>query len=161
METSGAYELVDEESGEKLIVWGGSDEDPLVSPIPPKHLLQSSNWNGDNDDVDSPKKSSSSFSRLKAQKVRALATKTQVVVEREVRKSASSSASALRGWGGGRSQFQSTDNLQRKFNSDKDFFSRKSFKDLGCAPYLIHSLKEQNFLRPSQIQVYLCIFDSS
>lgn len=38
METSGAYQLVDEESGDKFIVWGGSD-DGLDSPIPSKDVL--------------------------------------------------------------------------------------------------------------------------
>lgn len=46
LETAGAYELIDEDTGEKVIVWGGTedndDDDPL---IPPKHLLLSSNWN--------------------------------------------------------------------------------------------------------------------
>ncbi|KAK3008805.1 hypothetical protein RJ639_013651 [Escallonia herrerae] len=36
METPGAYQLIDDETGEKLIVWGDADRH---SPIPPKHVL--------------------------------------------------------------------------------------------------------------------------
>lgn len=41
LETAGAYQLIDDETGEKLIVWGGADDEPS---IPPNHLLHSSNW---------------------------------------------------------------------------------------------------------------------
>ncbi|KAI9194926.1 hypothetical protein LWI28_010196 [Acer negundo] len=224
LETSGAYQLVDEETGEKLIVWGGSDDDPLLSPIPPKQLLRSSNWKphipvpvATNNDSPPPstKKSSSSFSRLKAQRVRALVNKTSsthdhmgkkntiYVSQKERGLSAASlsrklrgtkltseteedmdnshhvnhisddqiiadkphmsdtkraSAASLRGWGDGGSihnpEYEST-NLpmqRRKLNAEKDFFSRKSFKELGCTDYIIESLKQQLFLRPSRIQ---------
>ncbi|KAK3190091.1 hypothetical protein Dsin_029652 [Dipteronia sinensis] len=226
LETSGAYQLVDEETGEKLIVWGGSDDDPLLSPIPPKQLLRSSNWKphipvpvATNNDSPPPstRKSSSSFSRLKAQRVRALVDKTSstkqhdhmgkkntiYASQKERRLSAASlsrklrgtkltaatgedmdnshrvnhisddqiiadklhmsdtkraSAASLRGWGDGGSihnpEYEST-NLptQRwKLNTEKDFFSRKSFKELGCTDYIIESLKQQLFLRPSRIQ---------
>ncbi|KAK4856659.1 hypothetical protein QYF36_019790 [Acer negundo] len=224
LETSGAYQLVDEETGEKLIVWGGSDDDPLLSPNPPKQLLRSSNWKphipvpvATNNDSPPPstKKSSSSFSRLKAQRVRALVNKTSsthdhmgkkntiYVSQKERGLSAASlsrklrgtkltseteedmdnshhvnhisddqiiadkphmsdtkraSAASLRGWGDGGSihnpEYEST-NLpmqRRKLNAEKDFFSRKSFKELGCTDYIIESLKQQLFLRPSRIQ---------
>ncbi|XP_071723458.1 DEAD-box ATP-dependent RNA helicase 50-like, partial [Rutidosis leptorrhynchoides] len=36
--------------------------------------------------------------------------------------------------------------------SDPDFFSRKSFVELGCSENMIECLKKQNFLRPSHIQ---------
>lgn len=39
LETPGAYQLVDDDTGEKFIVWGGSDDDNHVSPIPSKHTL--------------------------------------------------------------------------------------------------------------------------
>lgn len=42
LKTAGAYQLVDDETGEKLIVWGGAGDEPS---IPPNHLLHSSNWN--------------------------------------------------------------------------------------------------------------------
>lgn len=48
LETAGAYELIDNDTGEKVIVWGGTDDDhDHDPPIPPKHLLDSSNWNKD------------------------------------------------------------------------------------------------------------------
>lgn len=40
---------------------------------------------------------------------------------------------------------------------DKEFFSRKSFKDIGCKEYMIECLRAQGFSRPSNIQVYLPI----
>jgi len=40
METPGAYELIDKESGERIIVCGGDDDDS--SSIPSKHVLP---WN--------------------------------------------------------------------------------------------------------------------
>ncbi|KAL5782831.1 hypothetical protein ACOSP7_007860 [Xanthoceras sorbifolium] len=241
LETAGAYQLVDDETGEKLIVWGGSDDDPLLSPIPPKHLLRSSNWKpstpthipvATNNDSPTPstRKSSSSFSKLKAQRVRALVNKTSSTKqhvsehhdkhnftgrkntihasEQEEGLSAASrtrklkgtklttetgvamdnsdlpldhdvnqtsdyrfiadkpyksdikkaSAASLRGWGDGGSvhdsESESADlpKQRRKLNAEKDFFSRKSFKDLGCTDYMIESLKQQHFLHPSRIQ---------
>eukprot|EP00257_Ricinus_communis_P016557 XP_015574759.1 DEAD-box ATP-dependent RNA helicase 50 [Ricinus communis] len=41
---------------------------------------------------------------------------------------------------------------QHKFSAENDFFSRKSFRDLGCSEFMIESLKGQGFLRPSPIQ---------
>lgn len=37
METPGAYELIDEESGERIILWGGDDDDEVS--IPSKQVL--------------------------------------------------------------------------------------------------------------------------
>lgn len=38
--TAGAYQLIDEETGEKFFVWGGLDNDPSHdSSIPSKHVL--------------------------------------------------------------------------------------------------------------------------
>lgn len=70
-------------------------------------------------------------------------------------------ASGLRGWGKGGSTHnhkpQSTELLKHrnKSSTDTNFFSRKSFKELGCDDYMIESLKRQSILRPSQIQVCL------
>lgn len=36
MDTAGAYRLIDDETGENLIVWGGVDDD---SPIPSKDAI--------------------------------------------------------------------------------------------------------------------------
>lgn len=44
---------------------------------------------------------------------------------------------------------------RHKLSANRDFFSRKSFKELGCSDFMIESLKQQHFLRPSQIQVCL------
>lgn len=65
----------------------------------------------------------------------------------------------LRGWGNGGSnhnlKYESKylPGKRHKFSTDTDFFSRKSFKELGCTDYMIESLKRQHFLRPSRIQV--------
>ncbi|XP_044500005.1 DEAD-box ATP-dependent RNA helicase 50 isoform X2 [Mangifera indica] len=235
LKTAGAYQVVDDETGEKLIVWGGAGDEPS---IPPNHLLHSSNWNPNPSqqtaDNDSSMPSAASFSRLKAQRVRALANKisstrkkvsqpedqhsqserhslgknkivnslkevqrfstadiepitaarhhmddSNVPVECGVsdnqiepaglRKSDAQADEAgflvprasnayLRGWGNGgsihnfKSESKDLPKQRRKFSTDTDFFSRKSFKELGCADYMIESLKRQNFLRPSRIQ---------
>lgn len=39
METPGAYQLVDDDTGEKFIVWGGSNDDLRDSLIPSKDVL--------------------------------------------------------------------------------------------------------------------------
>lgn len=39
MDTPGAYQLIDDETGEKFIVWGGEENDPLDSPLPSQQLL--------------------------------------------------------------------------------------------------------------------------
>ncbi|KAA8517585.1 hypothetical protein F0562_017785 [Nyssa sinensis] len=68
------------------------------------------------------------------------------------------SAASLRGWGNGESvhnfRFKVTDisKQRQKLTADSDFFSRKSFRDLGCSDYMIESLRSQLFLRPSCIQ---------
>lgn len=61
------------------------------------------------------------------------------------------SAAYFRGWGS-RGPYGS-DYEPTKF-SERGFYSRKSFKDLGCTEYMIESLRRQSFLRPSQIQVH-------
>ncbi|MQM05693.1 hypothetical protein Taro_038506 [Colocasia esculenta] len=38
METAGAYQLIDEETSQRVIVWGGADDDP-DSPVPSKDVL--------------------------------------------------------------------------------------------------------------------------
>ncbi|CAI0374242.1 unnamed protein product [Linum tenue] len=49
-----------------------------------------------------------------------------------------------------RSQFPSQ--RHDKFSSGSDFFSRKSFRDIGCKEYIIEALKGQLLHRPSHIQ---------
>ncbi|KAL7219601.1 hypothetical protein ACSBR2_012623 [Camellia fascicularis] len=65
---------------------------------------------------------------------------------------------SLRGWGNGGSTYNdeyiSTDNVKhsRKLPADGAFFSRKSFRELGCNDNLIESLRGQHIVRPSRIQ---------
>ncbi|KAK3441930.1 hypothetical protein EUGRSUZ_B02194 [Eucalyptus grandis] len=68
-----------------------------------------------------------------------------------------SSNADFRGWGRGLSvddfRSESKDlNLHRKVSSNSDFYSRKSFEELGCSDYMIESLRKQQFLHPSHIQ---------
>lgn len=39
MDTPGAYQLIDEDTGEKFIVWGGTEDDTSNSPIPSSEVL--------------------------------------------------------------------------------------------------------------------------
>ena len=70
------------------------------------------------------------------------------------------SASNFRGWGRGGStrNFKSEvpDLLKQRWNlsTDSGFFSKKSFRDLGCSEFMIESLRGLRFLRPSHIQVH-------
>ncbi|XP_030520997.1 DEAD-box ATP-dependent RNA helicase 50 [Rhodamnia argentea] len=96
LETPGAYQLIDDETGERFIVWGGSD-DPADSPVPSEDVLRwkplrksagggrggSSGGNHHGSTLpkdDSPAASASglgrSFGRLKSQRVKALAEKS-------------------------------------------------------------------------------------
>ncbi|PSS19309.1 DEAD-box ATP-dependent RNA helicase [Actinidia chinensis var. chinensis] len=65
---------------------------------------------------------------------------------------------SLRGWGNGgftpNVQFKPTDNAKQwwKSPSESAFFSRKSFRELGCNDTMIDSLGDQHILRPSCIQ---------
>ncbi|XP_021889516.1 DEAD-box ATP-dependent RNA helicase 50 isoform X2 [Carica papaya] len=66
--------------------------------------------------------------------------------------------SNLRRWGNSRSirHHESDSTLQHlrfhKLSADNGFFSKKTFRELGCSEHVIESLKAQNFLRPSHIQ---------
>ncbi|KAF5736838.1 DEAD-box ATP-dependent RNA helicase 50-like [Tripterygium wilfordii] len=74
------------------------------------------------------------------------------------------SAGSLRGWGNGgsarnskyvrNSKYEPTDGLkyQSKVSGQTDFYSRRSFGDLGCTDFMIDSLKAQRFLRPAHVQ---------
>lgn len=67
-------------------------------------------------------------------------------------------SNSFRGWGSrapvhNYSSREDVASPRRRNLSDKNsFFSRKSFKDLGCSDYMIDSLRELHFLRPSHIQ---------
>ncbi|XP_058075969.1 DEAD-box ATP-dependent RNA helicase 50 isoform X2 [Magnolia sinica] len=79
-----------------------------------------------------------------------------VVTERNV--AVPRAASSLRGWSNS-SSYQKTmvdltypSKQRKKMSADGGFFSRKSFKDLGCSEDMIESLRAQLFIRPSHIQ---------
>lgn len=68
----------------------------------------------------------------------------------------------FQGWGKGGSsrdfRAESVDLLKqhKKLSANSDFFSRKSFTDLGCSEFLVESLRKQLFVCPSHIQVCQC-----
>ncbi|XP_073106814.1 DEAD-box ATP-dependent RNA helicase 50 isoform X2 [Elaeis guineensis] len=242
METSGAYQLIDEETGDKFIVWGGA-ENGLDSPIPSAEVLS---WRPPRQggtgmgNEERPQKgveatapvaemgskptasvggSIGGFGRLKVPKVKALmksssrrnrrenAARNRVSVSDDAdvmdssefsnaktslgllqhkelndsvltdekvgntnsvhflsRKDARAEdvdaslpriVSSSRGWGGAaslQSGAAGRSKRHRKTSTDGGFFSRKSFKDLGCSDDMIESLRGQMFLRPSHIQ---------
>lgn len=71
------------------------------------------------------------------------------------------SENRIKGWGNGETtskfEYEKTNipKRQGKRNSlaDSNFFSGKSFRDIGCRDYMIESLRGQLFVRPSHIQV--------
>lgn len=80
------------------------------------------------------------------------------IVSAGVNVSGSRTASTpLRGWGNRPPRdIQRQDDVSRKrrnVNDNHNFFSRKSFNEMGCSNYLIESLRGLHFLRPSNIQV--------
>lgn len=40
-----------------------------------------------------------------------------------------------------------------KLKASNDFFSRKSFDELGCSDYIVESLRKMQYIRPAHIQV--------
>ncbi|CAN4119753.1 unnamed protein product [Withania somnifera] len=67
------------------------------------------------------------------------------------------SASSLRGWGSGgsihhTSKGEEVSRERRNLDDRNNFFSRKSFQDMGCSDYMIEALRNQHFVRPSHIQ---------
>ncbi|PRQ39703.1 putative RNA helicase [Rosa chinensis] len=61
-----------------------------------------------------------------------------------------------KGWGSGGSIRESSEypdlDQRRRVSNDGGFFSRKSFRDVGCSEYMIECLRKQLFQRPSHIQ---------
>nr|GLL35803.1 DEAD-box ATP-dependent RNA helicase 50 [Ipomoea trifida]GMD39434.1 DEAD-box ATP-dependent RNA helicase 50 [Ipomoea batatas] len=233
MDTPGAYELIDNGTGEKVIVWGGVENDDDDSAIPSKELLSA--WKSKSrtgGDVKASNKTlAGSFSRLKFHKMKALVKKSytkeqeddfrdhdeqnarvsatpevddfgeqerfdllddssrsvqaldsEVLLqklrrrmvkdssdtanENDVRqlhiqnkesdaKSITQTLSASKdsvnhmgGWG----KVDDFYRQKRMLNDSNNFFSKKSFQDLGCSDYLIESLRKQMFGFPSHIQ---------
>lgn len=99
------------------------------------------------------KASSSSFGRLKAQQVKALIHRTKNNTRRkeeeeEEKTPRRASSSNSKGWGDRVSSQSSSLPL-----ADTNFFSLKSFKEIGCTDYIIQSLHNLSLTRPSHIQV--------
>ncbi|KAJ7961775.1 DEAD-box ATP-dependent RNA helicase [Quillaja saponaria] len=110
---------------------------------------------------------SGSFGRLKAQKVKALVQRTsrikkerngdddEIVIERAPFEKSVKSNYRRESVGSKqivKSESSKLPQERRNLYADSDFFSRKSFKDLGYSDYMIESLKKQSFVRPSNIQ---------
>lgn len=188
LETPGAYQLVDNETGEKFILWGGIDDD---SSIPSKEVLS---WkpglNFNPEQANLPKSthsnigngeenrgSTGNFGRLKTQRVRALVKRTtqmkQDITKRDTHIKAEepqdsdirtarpdvsvprvSAAPLKKGWGGEGFRYDSTDVPQRRrrLSNEGAFFSKKSFRDVGCSDYMVDALRVQLIHRPSHIQ---------
>ncbi|KAJ6824264.1 DEAD-box ATP-dependent RNA helicase 50 [Iris pallida] len=75
--------------------------------------------------------------------------------DREVHISGRRVGSSLRGWTSAPSVRETAiphPKLNKRMSADGGFFSRRSFKDLGCSNYMIESLRSLLFLRPSHIQ---------
>ncbi|XP_069147495.1 DEAD-box ATP-dependent RNA helicase 50 isoform X2 [Solanum lycopersicum] len=232
LDTPGAYQLIDEDTGEKFIVWGSAEDDSSNSPIPSNEVLS---WkplpspNNNNNDNDSTI-NQGNFGRLKFRRMRDLVRKSYTknkkrdVIEHdehnvtntssqsstssygeldqlkekqklsaralakiqqlESRKNSpkiirmedegyngdfdaefgrlvdsrsKASASSLRGWGRGqsihdRSMGEEISRRRQNLDDRNNFFSRKSFHDMGCSDYMIEALRNQHFVRPSHIQ---------
>lgn len=204
MEAAGAYQLIDDESGEKFIVWGEEASDVVVSRVEtavhvPEKLLSSPQ---PPTQQESSRGTVGSFGRLKAQKVKhlvhqvskkkqemdklnssdypakhaALKVSTtsyrdpkpldQSLEMRSQRMKSSNSSDVyvrrpsdapVKGWGDGSPTHHRASNLnlsQRdlNYNDKSNFFSKKTFKDLGCSEYVIEALRAQHYPRPSHIQ---------
>lgn len=68
-----------------------------------------------------------------------------------------SAAPLKKGWGGEGFRYDSTDVPQRRrrLSNEGAFFSKKSFRDVGCSDYMVDALRVQLIHRPSHIQVFL------
>ncbi|KAI7745024.1 hypothetical protein M8C21_030693 [Ambrosia artemisiifolia] len=186
LETPGAYELVDEDTGDKFIVWGDADDDE--APIPSKEVLQwkpSIRHHVDSSTQDAPsiprtarsKGVSRSFERLRAARVRDLGkvsssekgqkdgdsrTGPSVSIHEETLLTKQNRSNVIKDGDAtdvDRSISKSRvgevggiTNKLRKSNAASDFFSRKSFKDVGCTDYMLQFLNSQLIAYPSHIQ---------
>lgn len=87
--------------------------------------------------------------------------RSDTMVSRQKASVSRGSSANAKGWGNGGGSMYDLSELpdlkqRRKFSTDSDFFSRKSFRDLGCSDYMIECLRRQLFQRPSHIQVHQC-----
>ncbi|KAL4572535.1 hypothetical protein LXL04_019314 [Taraxacum kok-saghyz] len=192
LETPGAYELVDEDSGDKFIVWGGTDDDDYQAPIPSKEVLhwepskknnkdninnletnstEGARMNNSDDGTTRPKVSSKgvkvsrSFDRLRAVKVRdpirvssSLEKDQHDNVQEETLSTKQNRSKSLKDDDVSKldreleAPSMNVSNKLRKSNAASDFFSRKSFKTLGCTDYMLQFLNSQLLAYPSHIQ---------
>ncbi|XP_052107688.1 DEAD-box ATP-dependent RNA helicase 50 [Arachis duranensis] len=97
---------------------------------------------------------SPSFGRLKAQKVKALVHRSKQHRNRSTDRPRDSSPNprSRGGWGDVIGSFHSLNS--QELAPDTSFFSVKSFRELGCADYLIQSLQKLSFLRPSNAMAF-------
>ncbi|PWA51148.1 DNA/RNA helicase, DEAD/DEAH box type, N-terminal [Artemisia annua] len=169
LDTRGAYELVDEETGDKFIIWGDDNDH---DNIPSKQVLQ---WeppaaNPSSKGPASSKGVSRSFDRLRVGKVRDLSRVSSS--EKDQKDDSSRSGSVVKGQeethSANKNRFNvirdndvsksragelgGTSSKLRKSNATSDFYSRKSFKDVGCADYMFQFLNSQLLANPSHIQ---------
>jgi ATP-dependent RNA helicase DDX18/HAS1 len=231
LDTAGAYELIDDETGDKVIVWGGADDVDNDSLVPSKDVLT---WKPSNGYTKGPRVLTGSFKKLNAHKVQSLARASSrkkedaagrpydekseehdeedngfdvadvrdiisraaqpskhqdrkvrvdrrdetdaVEVDNKHRVEESSSRSrnlkqpdnrnpnpkfsnsSLRSWSDGPSpqnnRYEPTEISKKwsKSTTDSDFFSRKSFREMGCSDYMIEALTRGFLSRPSHIQ---------
>ncbi|KAL6294065.1 hypothetical protein ACE6H2_002207 [Prunus campanulata] len=83
--------------------------------------------------------------------------RSDTMVSRQKASVSRGSSANAKGWGNGGGSMYDLSELpdlkqRRKFSTESDFFSRKSFRDLGCSDYMIECLRRQLFQRPSHIQ---------
>nr|XP_043619366.1 DEAD-box ATP-dependent RNA helicase 50 [Erigeron canadensis] len=180
LETPGAYELIDNKTGEKYIVWGDDDDGQTL--IPSKQVLQWEPPPSTNFDTDKPRANtmrvSQSFQRLRAGRVRNLGRissekdlkdgdsrngpivlvkdrsnvrKDEPIVPRSEAEKVNGSITKSRARDAGGISMNVATKL-RKSDIGGDFFSRKSFKDVGCTDYMLHFLDSQLLAYPSHIQ---------
>ncbi|RYR15255.1 hypothetical protein Ahy_B04g071981 [Arachis hypogaea] len=97
---------------------------------------------------------SPSFERLKTQKVKALVHRSKQHRNRSTDngrpRDSSPNPRSRGGWGDAGGSFRSLNS--QELAPDTNFFSVKSFRELGCADYLIQSLQKLSFPRPSNVQ---------
>ncbi|KAF9601325.1 hypothetical protein IFM89_018753 [Coptis chinensis] len=128
METSGAYQLIDEETGEKCIVWGDDD-----GPVPSKDVLS---WKPKDKSsrgavtesggtTSAHKSSAGSFGRLKVQKVRSLSRKISRVKQDDLGSESEFSGLEDTNFGGSDFSDSEPENVVRKANVDVTKYKRR------------------------------------
>ncbi|MED6124888.1 DEAD-box ATP-dependent RNA helicase 50 [Stylosanthes scabra] len=134
-----------------------SQRPPLISPW--RTITATASSSSQQQDTPTSTDSSSSsitstFGRLKAQKVKALVHRSKQHRSRsddeDRPRDSSPNPRSRGGWGDAGGSFRSLNSQEPA--PDTNFFSVKSFKELGCADYIIQSLQKLSFARPSNVQ---------